>query len=98
MTNPPSVYLHDAAAPDDWYTGMPPWDIDRPKPALPALASVGAISGRVLDAGCGTGEHVLMAAGSGSIRLPRSRWTPPPTRTACPSGWSPSPGSEAKRC
>lgn len=65
MTNPPSAYLHDAAAPDDLYAGKPPWDIDRPQPALLALASAGAITGRVLDAGCGTGEHVLMAAGLG---------------------------------
>ncbi len=28
MANPPSAYLHDAAAPDDLYAGKPPWDID----------------------------------------------------------------------
>jgi cyclopropane fatty-acyl-phospholipid synthase-like methyltransferase len=42
-----------------------PWEIDRPQPALLALAAAGAIRGRVLDAGCGTGEHALMAAGLG---------------------------------
>ncbi|RPF37423.1 class I SAM-dependent methyltransferase [Streptomyces sp. TLI_185] len=31
----------------------------------PAHAEAGAIRGRVLDAGCGTGEHTLMAAGLG---------------------------------
>jgi SAM-dependent methyltransferase len=44
------------------YTGTPPWDIGRPQPAFVALAQTGAIRGRVLDAGCGTGEHALMAA------------------------------------
>jgi SAM-dependent methyltransferase len=47
------------------YTGTPPWDIGRPQPAFVALAQAGAIRGRVLDVGCGTGEHVLMAAGLG---------------------------------
>jgi SAM-dependent methyltransferase len=51
--------------PDDLYTNPPPWDIDRPQPAFLALAATGAIRGRVLDVGCGTGEHVLMCAGLG---------------------------------
>ncbi|MFG3206954.1 class I SAM-dependent methyltransferase [Streptomyces sp. NPDC048192] len=51
--------------PDDLYAGRPPWDIGRPQPAFLALAEAGAIQGRVLDVGCGTGEHVLMAAGLG---------------------------------
>ena len=38
------------------------WDLGRPQPALRALADTGALQGRVLDVGCGTGEHVLMAA------------------------------------
>jgi SAM-dependent methyltransferase len=44
------------------YTGTPPWDIGRPQPAFLELADSGAIRGRVLDVGCGTGEHALMAA------------------------------------
>lgn len=40
----------------------PPWDIGRPQPALLALAESGVLRGRVLDVGCGTGEHALMAA------------------------------------
>ncbi|MGW5723365.1 class I SAM-dependent methyltransferase [Amycolatopsis sp. NPDC003865] len=43
----------------------PPWDIGRPQPAFRALAEAGEIRGKVLDVGCGTGEHVLMAAGLG---------------------------------
>jgi len=51
--------------PDDLYTSPPPWDIGRPQPAFLSLAQSGAIGGRVLDVGCGTGEHALMAAGLG---------------------------------
>ena len=47
------------------YATTPPWDIGRPQPAFLALAEAGALHGRVLDAGCGTGEHALMAAGLG---------------------------------
>lgn len=47
------------------YSSTPPWDIGRPQPAFQALADRGAITGRVLDVGCGTGEHVLMTAALG---------------------------------
>jgi cyclopropane fatty-acyl-phospholipid synthase-like methyltransferase len=47
------------------YIIPPPWDIGRPQPAFLALAAAGAIRGRVLDVGCGTGEHVLMCAALG---------------------------------
>ena len=50
---------------DESYVGTPPWDIGRPQPVFAALAEEGAISGRVLDAGCGTGEHTLMVAARG---------------------------------
>ena len=40
----------------------PPWEIGRPQPAFLELAQAGAIRGRVLDVGCGTGEHALLAA------------------------------------
>lgn len=50
---------------DELYADPPPWDIGRPQPAFLALAEAGALRGRVLDAGCGTGEHALMAAGLG---------------------------------
>jgi SAM-dependent methyltransferase len=50
---------------EDRYTNTPPWDIGRPQPAFAALADRGAWRGRVLDAGCGTGEHALLAAALG---------------------------------
>jgi cyclopropane fatty-acyl-phospholipid synthase-like methyltransferase len=50
---------------DASYTGTPPWDIGRPQAAFLELAEAGVLRGRVLDVGCGTGEHALMAAGRG---------------------------------
>ncbi len=47
------------------YAGTPPWDIGRPQGAFLKLAQAGAVRGRVLDVGCGTGEHALMAAALG---------------------------------
>jgi cyclopropane fatty-acyl-phospholipid synthase-like methyltransferase len=44
----------------------PPWDIGRPQVAYQRLAGAGLLSGRLLDAGCGTGEHVLLAAAHGA--------------------------------
>jgi SAM-dependent methyltransferase len=47
------------------YSFNPPWNIDRPQPAFVARADAGEVRGRVLDIGCGTGEHALMAAALG---------------------------------
>jgi SAM-dependent methyltransferase len=47
------------------YAATPPWEIGRAQTAFRELAEGGALHGRVLDVGCGTGEHVLMAAGLG---------------------------------
>jgi cyclopropane fatty-acyl-phospholipid synthase-like methyltransferase len=43
----------------------PAWDIGRPQPAFDQLAKAGDLVGRVLDPGCGTGEHALLAASLG---------------------------------
>jgi 2-polyprenyl-3-methyl-5-hydroxy-6-metoxy-1,4-benzoquinol methylase len=50
---------------NDAYRRTPPWDIGRPQGAFRAIADAGALHGRVLDAGCGTGEHALLAASLG---------------------------------
>jgi SAM-dependent methyltransferase len=47
---------------DAAYEGTPPWEIGTPQPALAELAGRGLFRGRVLDVGCGTGEHALLAA------------------------------------
>ena len=47
----------------------PPWDIGRPQAAFVRLADDGLLSGRVLDSGCGTGEHVLLAAAHGAAAM-----------------------------
>ena len=50
---------------DPLYAGTPPWDIGRPQAVFLDLARAGQLRGRILDVGCGTGEHALMAAGLG---------------------------------
>jgi len=60
MTTPPSWdSVYEAGS-------SPPWDIGRPQPAFVRLADAGLLSGRVLDAGCGSGEHALLAAARGA--------------------------------
>jgi SAM-dependent methyltransferase len=55
---------------DDSYQGPPPpWDIGRPQPAFVRLADAGSLRGELLDAGCGTGEHTLLAATRGATAL-----------------------------
>jgi SAM-dependent methyltransferase len=51
------------------YATTPPWDISRPQPAFATLTAHGALGGDVLDVGCGTGEHALMAAEAGCTTL-----------------------------
>jgi ubiquinone/menaquinone biosynthesis C-methylase UbiE len=48
---------------------VPPWEIGRPQAPFVAVAERGGLTGRVLDAGCGTGEHALMAAALGHPAL-----------------------------
>jgi cyclopropane fatty-acyl-phospholipid synthase-like methyltransferase len=55
--------VHDFEA--IYATATPPWDIGRPQPAFLRIAEAGDLHGRVLDVGCGTGEHALLAASLG---------------------------------
>jgi len=59
MTTPGWDASYAASAP-------PPWDIGRPQPTFLRLAESGLLTGRVLDAGCGTGEHALLAGRFGA--------------------------------
>jgi uncharacterized glyoxalase superfamily protein PhnB/SAM-dependent methyltransferase len=67
----PRASPHSAEAFNDSYTNSTPapWDIGRPQPAFARLAQAGALVGRVLDVGCGTGEHALLAASLGNEAL-----------------------------
>jgi SAM-dependent methyltransferase len=48
---------------DDAYAhNRAPWDIGRPQPAIVHLADAGELIEPVLDVGCGSGEHALLAA------------------------------------
>src|SRR5262245_1974758 len=42
-----------------------PWDIGRPQPAILRIAEWGGLVEPVLDSGCGSGEHALLAASMG---------------------------------
>lgn len=48
-----------------YHDGSPPWDIGRPQQSIVLLASDRKLTGPVLDAGCGTGEHALHIASLG---------------------------------
>ncbi len=59
--------------PDAWdrlYSGEPPaWEIGHPQAAVAELAARGLFSGRMLDVGCGTGEHTILATRHGADAL-----------------------------
>lgn len=42
-----------------------PWDIGRPQPAIVRVAEWGGLVEPILDSGCGSGEHALLAASMG---------------------------------
>ena len=48
---------------NDAYLGTPPWDIGKPQPEFVRIAE--EIGAKVLDVGCGTGEHVAYFAENG---------------------------------
>jgi SAM-dependent methyltransferase len=51
---------------DEFYrTTTPPWVIGEPQPAVVELERAGLIRGKVLDVGCGTGEHTILLTGLG---------------------------------
>ncbi|MDD7942176.1 class I SAM-dependent methyltransferase [Actinomycetospora lutea] len=50
---------------DSYLTDEPPWIIGEPQPAIVAAEAEGLLRGRVLDLGCGTGEHTVLLAGHG---------------------------------
>ena len=60
---------HELAAGQPWdasYRGGPaPWDVGHPQQVVVRVAAAGGFSGRVLDAGCGTGENALHLAAMG---------------------------------
>lgn len=60
---------HERMAGQPWdasyYDGPAPWDIGEAQPAIVRLASEGAFTGAVLDAGCGTGDNAIHVAAQG---------------------------------
>lgn len=54
---------------EEFYQGRAPWDIGCPQPAFVELEEAGAITGSVLDLGCGTGENALYLAERGHVVL-----------------------------
>jgi SAM-dependent methyltransferase len=53
----------DRATFEELYAGPAPWDIGRPQPLFATIAD--RVTGPILDAGCGTGEHALFFAARG---------------------------------
>jgi SAM-dependent methyltransferase len=53
---------------DDAYQhNQAPWDIGRPQPSIVHIADNGGLVEPVLDSGCGSGEHALLAASMGLV-------------------------------
>jgi SAM-dependent methyltransferase len=56
MESTPSFSLFDEA----YRSRTAPWVIGEPQPAIVALERGGSIRGKVLDVGCGAGEHTIL--------------------------------------
>ena len=56
MDTTPAISLFD----DAYQARTAPWVIGEPQPAIVELERTGVIRGRVLDAGCGAGEHTIL--------------------------------------
>lgn len=52
----PTLSLFD----DAYKSGTAPWVIGEPQPAIVDLERAGLIRGKVLDVGCGAGEHTIL--------------------------------------
>ncbi|MGV0718036.1 class I SAM-dependent methyltransferase [Mycolicibacterium sp. XJ662] len=57
----PTLSLFD----DAYKAGAAPWVIGEPQPAVVDLDRAGLIRGKVLDVGCGAGEHTILLTGLG---------------------------------
>ncbi len=60
-----SLYRGGSAFPGAPAPDAIPWDIRQAQPRLMELEALGAISGQVLDAGCGLGDNAIYLAGRG---------------------------------
>src|SRR5262249_43506843 len=60
VSNSVASHSVDRATFEDFYAGPAPWDIGKPQGTFVAIAD--RVTGPVLDAGCGTGEHALFFA------------------------------------
>ena len=63
QSNPVASNSIDRTTFENLYAGKAPWDIGRPQ--APFVAAADRVTGPVLDAGCGTGEHALFFADRG---------------------------------
>jgi SAM-dependent methyltransferase len=79
---PPDVRWDSSDPWDAWYRAeRPPWETERPQPAVVRLANAGAFRGDVLDVGCGTGENAMLLASRG-LRVRGVDWAAVPVERA----------------